>query len=118
MSIVAADVNGDGHIDIIIGNGGRDDGRTVIMDANGVQENQIVNSNRIGNSEPFQDVLVVTVPSSDVPTLVIAAAGANGDGHIDVITGNDLQEDQIVMNNGKGNSDPFLDAVPMPSSWS
>jgi hypothetical protein len=88
--IAAADFNGDGHIDLVIGNYG---------EANQLQMNT-------GNGT-FQ--IPIDLPGGNRETPSIVAVDVNGDGYIDLIIGN-YNANQLMLNNGGNNTNPFLDA--------
>ena len=85
FSLALGDVNGDGHIDIAVGN--RD------------QESQIlINS---GNGT-FADTHIVSLPGGWMDTNSLALGDVNGDGHIDIVLGNSDKENQLLINAGDG----------------
>jgi hypothetical protein len=90
--IAAADFNGDGHIDFVIGNYGGE--------ANQLQMNT-------GNGT-FQ--IPIDLPGGFRETRSIVAVDVNGDGYIDLIIGNYNVANQLVLNNGGNNTNPFQDA--------
>ncbi|GAG90132.1 unnamed protein product, partial [marine sediment metagenome] len=87
------DFNGDGHIDIVIGNGV------------GVTNQLQINT---GNGT-FQ--IPIDLPGGNRETRSIVAVDVNGDGYIDLIIGNNNYANQLVLNNGGNDTNPFQDAV-------
>ncbi len=106
-ALVAADVNNDGHVDVIIGNWEPD------------QPNQLlINSGPNGNSSGGFFETPVDLPGSDMNTRSIATKDVNGDGYLDLIVGNwgEGQPNQLIMNNagiGDGNN-YFGDVIDLP----
>ncbi len=90
-SIIAADVNSDGMVDIIIGNYG--------------QSNQLLLNKGGMYSE------AINLPGGEMYTLSIATADVNGDGMVDIIIGNVSQNNQLLLNDGDGT---YSDAVDLP----
>jgi hypothetical protein len=100
-AIAAADFNNDGHIDIVIGN----------YDANQLQMNTGIGT--------FQIPIDLSVGNRGTKSIV--AVDVNGDGYIDLIIGNYNDANQLVLNNGGNNTNPFLDAevfeLPGGNRW-
>jgi hypothetical protein len=89
IEIALADVDGDGNLDLVAGN-----------------ENQ---TNRLyindGNSNPFTGVTGSDISSNAHDTVSIALGDMDGDGDLDLLSGNDNQTNRLYMNNGT--ADPF-----------
>ena len=51
------------------------------------------------------------LPGLKAHTPTIAVADVNGDGHIDIFLGKSGAENPVLMNNGKGDGNPFQDAT-------
>ena len=89
-SIVAADIDGDGDLDVIAGNSGQ-------------TNKYYVND---GDSDPFSGVGAGTDIGTDTDTTCsIAIADLDGDGDLDVAAGNDGQTNKYYVNDG--DSAPF-----------
>jgi hypothetical protein len=88
-SVVAADVNGDGHPDLVVANSGNN---TV----------SVLLGNGDGTFQAAQNFATGSGPSS------LAVADVNGDGHLDIITGNTLENAEsqdtvsVLLGNGNG----------------
>jgi len=86
-SIAVGDLNNDGHPDFIAGNCGY------------WSENLLYLNN--GTSDPFKDIDEGIFISEDLDeTYAIGMADFNGDGNIDVITGNLKTQNKLYLNNG------------------
>ena len=81
-AVAVADVNGDGNIDIILGNDG--------------QNNGILLNIGEGNFH------YLSLPDTSVSTMDVSVADINGDGHIDLLFANDNAQDLLLMNSGDG----------------
>ncbi len=103
-SIIAADMNHDGRVDIVVGNG-RDSGSVLI------------NSGNVTNPGELFTELVDLPCSDDVPSAEIAAVDMNNDGVLDLVIGNDGRENQILINLGDGVSFREPDPDVLGSSW-
>jgi hypothetical protein len=85
-SVAVADINNDGMLDIIIGNSG--------------QKNQLLINAGDGT---FDDNAVVDLPGGIFDTRSVAVADINNDGMLDIIIGNDNdQENQLLINTDDG----------------
>eukprot|EP00900_Chrysochromulina_parva_P004319 jgi/Chrpa1/13889/Chrysochromulina_OHIO_Genome00024570-RA len=83
-SIAAADVDGDGDLDVLLGNGG---GSRVLLNA--------------GNGTLWTSI---ELPGGSAFTSSIAAADVDGDGDLDVLLGNDGTPSRVLLNAGDGTS--------------
>ena len=81
-SIVLGDMNGDGHINIVI--------------CNLYKPNQILINN---GDRTFTES---TLPGGELPTYSIVIGDINGDGHIDIVIGNVYQANRMLFNKGDG----------------
>ncbi len=93
--IVSADVNGDGMVDIIIGNYG--------------QSNELHLNNGYGG---FYYRGMFILPGGAMKTYSIAVADINGDGMVDIIFGNDEESNQLVLNTNNDKSGLFYIDLP------
>ncbi len=82
MSITTGDVNGDGMVDIILGNSGYYGG----------ENNQLLVNNGDGTF-----TTAVDLRDGAMGTSSIAAADVNGDGMVDIIVGNYQQNNQLLI---------------------
>jgi hypothetical protein len=86
LSMVVADMDADGDLDLLTGNGG--------------QQNVVYLNNGAGN--------YVTNSSSNFGTgsdgtWSVALGDVDGDGYLDLVTGNDNQQNAVYLNDGAGN---------------
>ena len=96
-SIALADLDGDGDIDVLEGNGG--------------QANRLFLNN--GTGDPFNGVTPINVGTAQV-TRSIILADMDGDGDIDMLEGNAGQANWLFLNNGTGSTgDPFTGVMPL-----
>jgi hypothetical protein len=91
-AIAAADFNGNGHIDLVIGNSGGETNQLQMNTGDGT----------------FQ--IPIDLPGENRYTLSIVAVDVNGDGYIDLIIGNVNDANQLVLNSGGNDTNPFQDA--------
>jgi len=96
FSIAMADVNSDGHIDVVAGNTGGNPNRLYLNN---------------GSNNPFDGVSGKDISDDLDHTQSIALVDINGDGHKDVITGNSGQVNRFYLNNGT--NDPFAGVTGM-----
>lgn len=97
-SIALADVNRDGHLDIIVGNEWR---QNVIYLNNGLGRFQ-------DGSVQCNDPLQICIPTGGSDsTLSIQAGDVDGDGDLDIVTGNNGQRTTVALSNGAGVLDAF-----------
>ncbi len=94
-AVAMADLDGDGDLDIVIGN------------------HQIQNRlYRNDGSGRFQDATATHMPSDTDPTTAVVLADLDGDGHIDLVSGNgttnSVGQDRLYRNDGTGR---LLDAT-------
>ena len=88
-SIAVADVNGDGWVDIIVGNGHEHEPNQLIL-----------NDGAGGFLEEVQPL-----PGSSMKTTTVILADLNNDRWIDIIVGNIDGSNQVIFNDGKGGFD-------------
>ena len=94
-SIVMADLNGDGHPDLIVGN------------YNGPVEIYLNN----GTSDPFNNVTPLVLTDSS-PTVGLAVADVTGDGRKDLVVANQNAPTLLYINSGNSTS-PFGGVAPV-----
>ncbi|GAA6138994.1 hypothetical protein NBRC116583_27410 [Arenicella sp. 4NH20-0111] len=92
QSIALSDVDGDGDLDVIAGNRGR---------------NRLYLNN--GSVGPFDGVTGTNISANTNETLAIALGDVDGDGDLDVIAGNSGDTNRLYLNNG--NANPFNGAT-------
>jgi hypothetical protein len=88
-AVVYGDVDGDGDLDLVTGN---------------YHDNPHLFLNN-GTSTPFSSVSAVDIGSDIRYTLSVALGDLDGDGDLDLVTGNDGQANRLYLNNGT--IDPF-----------
>ncbi|RJP29339.1 MAG: hypothetical protein C4527_11110 [Candidatus Omnitrophota bacterium] len=96
QAIELADVDGDGSLDIVVGN------------SNG-QPNAIYYNDGDGN---FTASAQYFGTGSD-DTLALASGDVDGDGDVDLVTGNQYQQNVVYLNDGRGN---FTESIPFGPS--
>ncbi|KPK78922.1 MAG: hypothetical protein AMJ81_14390, partial [Phycisphaerae bacterium SM23_33] len=89
FSVVLGDVDGDGDLDLVAGNGG--------------QGNRLYLSN--GTTDPFAGVIGSNITADAYDTRSLALGDMDGDGDLDLVVGNGGQGNRLYLNNGT--ADPF-----------
>ncbi len=88
-STALGDLDGDGDLDLAVGNWD--------------QTNRLYLNN--GTGDPFSGVTGSDISSDDHVTYSIALGDVDGDGDLDLVTGNEAQTNRLYLNNGS--ADPF-----------
>ena len=83
------DVNGDGLVDVVVGNSG-ENGQNFLW------------LNDIDNPGYFIDATKQNLPKVNDATQSIALADLDGDGDLDMVIGNEIPPNRILINNGEG----------------
>ena len=89
FSIALGDVDGDGDLDLVAGNYDH--------------PNHLYLNN--GTDDPFSDVTSSNISGDERWTFSIALGDVDGDGDLDLVTGNHYQTNRLYLNNGS--ADPF-----------
>ena len=108
LRVFIADINSDGHLDVI-----------VFHFSSGPRVQVLLNKGDI--STTFEDVTDDAIFSSDTSstTTTIAVADVNGDGHTDIIIGNDMTEPtQVLLNLGNATFVELEGSIPNTSASS
>jgi large repetitive protein len=93
-SVAVGDMNGDGHLDVVIGNYGRSVNNVIIGEQNVVY----LNDGQGNFSTPR------FFGTGSDHTRSVAVGDVDGDGHLDIVVGNfDNQQNMIYLNDGQGN---------------
>jgi hypothetical protein len=88
LAIALGDVDGDGDLDVVAGNGSWPG-----------QTNRLYLNN--GTANPFDGVTGTDITADAHVTFAIALGDVNGDGHVDVVAGNQFgQPNRLYLNNG------------------
>ena len=99
-ALAAGDVDGDGDLDLVFGNGGI--GPWVV-------NRLFLNDGKAHFREASQGAL----PSSAYPTTSLVLADFDGDGDLDLVAGNYSSQDRLFINDGKGRfTDKTTQALP------
>ena len=109
--IVAADMNNDGLVDLLIGNAGS---------VNSPEPNLLVLNNGAAGTSFFQ--APINLPGDPMYTHAIVAVDANHDGIVDLIIGNYDEPNQLIINQsaagGNANTnDETIGGTPTPPSF-
>jgi hypothetical protein len=112
VSIALGDVNGDGLLDLVIGNAGQPNFLLDVVDGEDGQPNQLLINSGDGT---FSDSAAVSLPGGSQSTFSIALGDVNGDGLLDAVVGNaDGQPNQLLINSGDGTFSDNTVLVTLP----
>jgi hypothetical protein len=105
LAVALGDVDGDGDLDLVLGNGGTP----------GLQDGLYLND----GTGTFADVTAGRMPVDNEDTRAVALGDVDGDGDLDLLRGNAGNpgwQNRLYLNNGAG---AFTDATParMPTDW-
>ena len=95
-AVAVGDLDGDGDLDVVTGNSN--------------QTNKLYLND--GQGDPFDTVTGIPIGTDTDDTRSIAVSDMNGDGMLDVVTGNYNQTNKLYLNDGQG--DPFDTAAGIP----
>lgn len=95
------DVNGDGLPDIVVGNSGE-------------QGQNFLWLNDINNPGHFIDATATHLPQVNDATQSIALADLNGDGHLDMVVGNEIPPNRLLINDGTGKFTEKAEGLDLP----
>jgi hypothetical protein len=111
QSVVATDVNGDGHVDLVCADLG-------IYELPG---NILINGNTLSvlTNDGGGGFVLASTPFLGVGPVSVTAADVNGDGKVDLISGNNGSTLSVLINVPKLNINPSSNIVNVswPSSW-
>ena len=94
-AIAVADFDGDGLLDLIVGNYGQPDELLL----------------NIGDGSFFRSFITGATPQVATLTQTVAVADVNADGLVDILIGNELQINQLLLNKGNGLFEEVIGAL-------
>ncbi|MEZ5464074.1 MAG: VCBS repeat-containing protein [Lysobacteraceae bacterium] len=98
-ALALGDVDGDGDLDLVVGNAGSDTATPSTFQANHLYLNN-------GTNAPFASVVAITIAPPDLHhTLAVALGDVDGDGDLDMIAGNSDSRNRLYFNDGSGGFD-------------
>ena len=89
-ALALGDVDGDGDLDLVAGNHG--------------QANRLYLNN--GTTAPFADVTGTDITADADSTRAVALGDVDGDGDLDLVAGNNMQNNRLYLNDGPANPFP------------